>query len=67
MQNWVIKISCIERSFRVTQSYLAYRVSFVMPSKYTMDTLPVPKNTDLELKEVPGHSVAALTFFGADT
>lgn len=42
----------------------AFRVSFVMPSSYTMDTLPVPKNADLELKEVPSHSVAALTFFG---
>lgn len=38
-----------------------------MPSSYTMDTLPVPKNTDLEIKEVPAHSVAALTFFGAIT
>eukprot|EP00892_Ulva_mutabilis_P006959 jgi/Ulvmu1/4635/UM002_0366.1 len=41
-----------------------YKVSFVMPSEYTMDTLPVPKNSNVEIKEVPGHSVAALTFFG---
>lgn len=36
-----------------------------MPSSYTMDTLPVPKDTELELKEVPGHTLAVYSFFGA--
>jgi hypothetical protein len=36
-----------------------------MPSKYTLETLPVPKDAELELKEVPGHTLAAYTFFGS--
>lgn len=36
-----------------------------MPSSYTLDTLPVPKDTELELKEVPGHTLAAYSYFGA--
>ena len=30
-----------------------------------METLPVPKDTELELKEVPAHTLAAYTYFGA--
>lgn len=40
------------------------RISFVMPSSYSLDTLPVPKDAELELKEVPGHTVAAYSYFG---
>ena len=41
------------------------RVSFVMPSKYSMETLPVPKDTELDIHEVPQHRVAVHTSFGA--
>jgi SOUL heme-binding protein len=40
------------------------RVSFVMPSKYDKYSLPVPKDSKLEIKEVPAHSVAVHTSFG---
>jgi len=38
------------------------KISFVMPSKYTIDTIPKP-NTDLvTLKEIPARKVAAMKF-----
>jgi len=40
------------------------RMSFVMPSKYTKDNLPKPKNERVQIKEVPGHTAAALKFSG---
>ncbi|KIZ02468.1 SOUL heme-binding protein [Monoraphidium neglectum] len=40
------------------------RMSFVMPSQYTKDTLPRPNDASVEIKEVPAHTVAALTFRG---
>ncbi|GBF93060.1 hypothetical protein Rsub_05671 [Raphidocelis subcapitata] len=40
------------------------RMSFVMPSKYTKETLPRPNDPSVEIKEVPAHTVAALTFRG---
>lgn len=40
------------------------RMSFVMPSKYTLETLPRPNDPSVEIKEVPAHTVAALTFRG---
>lgn len=40
-----------------------WRMRFVMPSKYTMDTLPTAPD-DITLSEVPGRRVAAVTFSG---
>jgi hypothetical protein len=42
----------------------AYALSFVMPSKYTLDTLPQPKDASVVLKQVPGYMAAALQFAG---
>ena len=42
----------------------AYRVSFVMPRKYTLDTLPVPRDARVHLREVPAHVAAAVWFTG---
>lgn len=39
-------------------------MSFVMPSKYTKDTLPQPNNPDVQIVEVPSHLAATLTFRG---
>ena len=39
-----------------------YTVSFVMPSKYTKDTLPKPKTDSVAIKEIPAHTLAALTW-----
>lgn len=37
-------------------------VSFVLPAKYTLDTLPTPNNPQVELQAVPAKTVAALQF-----
>jgi len=37
-------------------------VSFVLPSKYTRDTLPTPNNNQVVLEAVPAQTVAALRF-----
>ena len=41
-----------------------YRITFVMPAKYTMETLPEPLDTRVKLKEVPGQLIAALKYSG---
>jgi hypothetical protein len=41
-----------------------YKVSFIMPSKYTMDTLPTPINDKVTIKEIPARTLAALTWSG---
>jgi|688.fasta_scaffold19441_3 hypothetical protein len=40
----------------------AYNVSFVMPSKYTLETLPEPNDNRVKLREVPAHKVAVRRF-----
>jgi len=39
-----------------------YRLHFVMPSKYTMQTLPKPADPRVILREVPAQKVAAIRF-----
>ena len=39
-----------------------YTMSFMMPSKYTLDTLPNPNNSAVELRRVPKRKVAAIRF-----
>lgn len=41
-----------------------WRMYFVMPSKYTMETLPVPNNAEVKLREIPAKKVAVLRFSG---
>lgn len=41
-----------------------WRVQFVMPSKYTLATLPRPTNPAVTLREVPAHRVAVVRFSG---
>lgn len=40
----------------------AYKISFVMPSKYTLDTLPEPNDKRVVLREVPARKVAVRRF-----
>ena len=42
----------------------SYRVSFVMPSEYTLETIAEPKNPKVSLSEIPARRVAVLTFSG---
>ena len=44
-----------------------YAISFVMPSKYTMTTLPVPRDSRVELLPIKRHVVAAVKFSGYST
>ncbi|HWR89636.1 MAG TPA: heme-binding protein [Dissulfurispiraceae bacterium] len=42
----------------------AWRITFMMPSEYTLETLPEPLDQRVVLKEVPGRRVAAITYSG---
>lgn len=42
-------------------------ISFVMPSRYTLQTLPTPNDSRIKLIEVPEQKIAALTFSGYRT
>jgi len=39
-------------------------VHFVMPEKYTLDTLPTPNNPAVMLRELPAHNYAVIRFSG---
>jgi len=41
-----------------------YNVSFVMPSSYDMKDLPIPNNSEVNLKEVPKHKSLVIRFSG---
>jgi effector-binding domain-containing protein len=42
----------------------SWRVRFIMPSKYTMETLPKPNNPAVALQEIPAKRFAAIRFSG---
>jgi hypothetical protein len=42
----------------------SHKMSFIMPSKYTAETLPMPKDAKVIITEHPGYTVAAITFNG---
>jgi len=39
-------------------------ISFTMPSNYTMETLPRPKDPEVRIRQLPGRRVAAITYSG---
>lgn len=41
-----------------------WAVSFMMPASYTMDTIPVPDDPSVVLREVPPHRAAAIRYSG---
>ena len=41
-----------------------WTVAFVMPKEWTMDTLPVPNNSDVRIREVPGELMATVKYSG---
>lgn len=42
-----------------------WRMTFVMPSEYTLETLPEPVDTRVRLESVPGKRVAVRSFSGS--
>jgi len=42
----------------------SWKVRFVMPSKYTIETLPKPTNPEVQLIEIPAKRFAAIRFSG---
>lgn len=44
-----------------------WRIQFVMPSDYTMATLPKPNNQAVQLREVPAQTFAVLRYSGLNT
>ena len=47
-----------------TADHTAWKISFVMPSKFTLDTLPKPHNTDIQLLAVPEQRFIVIRFSG---
>ena len=41
-----------------------YTVAFIMPKKYSIDTLPEPLNKNISFKKIPSRKVAAVRFSG---
>jgi hypothetical protein len=41
-----------------------YRISFMMPSKYTIDSLPQPDSKDIMFNKVEGYKAAVIRFSG---
>ncbi|MEO7105897.1 MAG: heme-binding protein [Rhodoferax sp.] len=44
-----------------------WRVHFVMPSEYTLASLPTPNNSAVHLREVPTTTLAVVTYSGFNT
>jgi hypothetical protein len=42
----------------------SFRVTFMMPSEFTMESLPVPNDARVTLTEVPARTLAAISFSG---
>lgn len=47
-----------------TKNANRYKISFVMPSKYSLATLPKPNNPNIILTETPAFKAAVITFSG---
>lgn len=45
----------------------AWKISFVMPSTYTMATLPKPNNQNVKIKEIPARHYIVLQFSGTNS
>jgi hypothetical protein len=41
-----------------------FRVTFMMPSDYTLDTLPLPADPQVRLRRIPGELMAAVRYSG---
>jgi effector-binding domain-containing protein len=42
----------------------SFTVAFIMPSEYTLETLPQPTDDRIQIKPIPAHQMAAIRFSG---
>ena len=42
----------------------SFSVAFIMPSEYTLETLPLPKDNNIHFSSIPAHQMAAIRFSG---
>ncbi len=57
----------IEMTAPVTQSKTVsgFLVQFTMPKKYTLETLPTPDDTRVQLRQIPARKMAVYTYSGS--
>jgi hypothetical protein len=60
-------VSTSNTPVQALQGAKRWRVHFVMPSSYTLNTLPKPNNTNVLLREVPTKTWAVLSYKGFNT
>ncbi|MFM2423802.1 MAG: hypothetical protein RLZZ70_189 [Candidatus Parcubacteria bacterium] len=56
------KISMTVPVIDTTKNDSTRTISFVLPSKYTLETLPMPNNSQVKITQVPPRKVAVLSF-----
>lgn len=57
----------VSQTPQAMQGAKRWRVHFVMPSNYTLATLPKPNNPAVQLREVPAKTWAVLSYSGFNT
>ena len=45
----------------------SWKINFIMPKKYKMDTLPLPVNDRVKIKEIPSKQYVAIKFSGRNS
>ena len=44
---------------------IGFRVQFTMPKHYTLETLPLPNDSRVELKQIPARKIAVFSYSGS--
>ncbi len=53
-----------QKNTSAVQDANQWRINFVMPSQYNLSTIPRPKNSAVEIKEIPSKVFVVLTYSG---
>ncbi len=49
----------------MSKSQSGFLVQFTMPTQYTLETLPIPNDSRVELRQIPSRTVAVFTYSGS--
>jgi len=49
----------------MSKSELGFLVQFTMPKQYTLETLPIPNDARVEIRQIPPRRVAVFTYSGS--